>query len=107
MGMVLCTNLLMVYSILERYPLHMGHLFAEILSHKGKFIRLGAIFAGPYITRLIRGMRLMKRTQGMKVVDAITMLRILTLVSIRIIERRGNTYHLQRHHGMSTQDPGL
>ncbi|WP_375706372.1 hypothetical protein, partial [Bartonella sp. CL2QHWL] len=70
-GVVSRADLLMMYSILERYPIHLGHLFAELISHQATSTRLGAIFAGPYITRLIRGLGLIEHTQGMRVVSAV------------------------------------
>lgn len=99
------SDLLMLYCILECNPLHMGHFFTDILAHQGKFVHLGAIFTRPYITQMIRGMGLIEHTQVMKIVGTIALLGMLTLVSIRIVEKRGNTYLLTQHHGMSTHDP--
>lgn len=62
------SDLLMLYNIFERYPLHLGYFFANMLAHQGYYVCLGAIFTGPYITRLIRGMGLIERTQGMQIV---------------------------------------
>lgn len=41
----------------------MGHLFAEIISHQGQYVHLGAIFTRPYITQLIIGMGLIDHTE--------------------------------------------
>lgn len=69
-GVVTHPDLLMMYNILERYPLHLGHLFANVLTHQGHSTRLGGIFVKPYIMRLIQGLGLIKHTQGMTIVDA-------------------------------------
>lgn len=61
----------MLYGILERYPLHMGHLIAEVLAHQWQFVSVGAIFAGLYSTWMIRGMGLIEHPEGMTVVNAI------------------------------------
>lgn len=60
-GVVSCANILMLYSIIEHYPLHMENLITEVLAHQGQFVHLQTIFVGPYITQMIRGMGLSGR----------------------------------------------
>ena len=105
-GSVTRSDLLMLYSIIEHYPIHLGHLLAELLYHQGTHSRLGAIFAGPFITRLIKGMGLLDQTQGMKIVGSMTPLGVQTLVSMGIIERVGDRIRLVQTQGARAQDPG-
>ena len=105
-GVVTRTDLLMLYSIVERYPIHLGHLFATLIAHQGISIRLGSIFVGPYITRMIRGLGLIELTRGMKVVGSIAPLGMPTLLSIGMVRKSGTTYRLKQHEGRSARDPG-
>lgn len=42
----------------------MGHILLEYLLHQGQYARVGVLFSGLYITRLIMGMGLMDPIQG-------------------------------------------
>ena len=105
-GVVTRTDLLMLYSIVEHYPIHLGHLFGVLLAHQGTSIRLGSIFTGPYIMRMIRGLRLIELARGMRIVGSIVPLGMPTLLSIGIVKKSGTTYRLERHGGRNARDPG-
>lgn len=57
-GVVGWQESLFLYSITERDPIHLDYMLADFIAHQGQHVSLGAIFAGPYIMRLIRGMGL-------------------------------------------------
>jgi len=70
---------------------------AEAFIHQAQFARLGAIFTGPYITRLIRGMNLLDRARDMTIVGGVAPLSATILQASGLIEKRGNSYRLSRH----------
>lgn len=81
----------MLYSIIERYPIHLGHLFAELFVNQGTYTRLGSIFAGPYITHMIRGMGLIEHSRDMHIVGGFSPLGMATMFSMGMVEKHGDT----------------
>lgn len=51
-------ELLFLYSMVERCPIHLGYMLVDFISYQGQHILLGEIFTGPYIMRWIKGMGL-------------------------------------------------
>lgn len=96
-GEITRADLLMLYSTTERYPINLGRLCADLLVRQGTYARLGAIFAGPYVTRLMRGMGLIARIAGMQVVGGTTPLGLATLCAMGLVDQRGDGYTLIRH----------
>ena len=90
------SDLLLLYSIVERLPIHLGYIMADLISHQGHYPRLAKIFTGPYITRLIRGMGLIDRTQGMQVAGGTISLRLTTLCSMGLVSVRNGVYFIVR-----------
>lgn len=101
-----CTDLLMMYSVIEHYSTNLGHHFADLLVHQGTFADLGAIFTGPYITHLIRGMRLILHTQVMHVVCNTTSIRMATLFAMGLVEKHGDKFALLQHSVMGERIVG-
>lgn len=56
--------MLYLYSMTKRRLLHLEFILVEFLTHQGQHTRLSTIFAGPYITCLIRGVGLWKELEG-------------------------------------------
>lgn len=55
-------------STMNGFHLHLGYEVAASISHQGINPRIGALFVGPYITRLIRRMGILERVDRMRVV---------------------------------------
>lgn len=98
---------MILYSIVECQPIHLGHLIVVLLAHQGTLICFGVIFTEPYITHMIRSLGLIELTRGMRVVGFIELLGMPALLSMAIVERSGTTYRLKRHGGRNAQDLGL
>ena len=84
--MVTHSDLNIIFNMFERYPIHLRHLFADLIAHQGQYAHLGMIFVGPYITLLIRGMGLLERTRTMDVIGDMAPLGTSTLLSIGLME---------------------
>lgn len=52
-GVVGWQELLFLYKLVERGPIHFGYALTEFIAHQGQHICLGVIFTIPYITSLI------------------------------------------------------
>lgn len=86
-----------MFGIVEQHPIHLGHLVAEAFLRQGQRTKLGAIFVGPYMTRLIRCMGLLKCTRGMTMVGDVAALGPATLRVIGLVERKDGSYIFMRH----------
>lgn len=58
-GVVRWLKLLFIYSQVECHPIHLGHILVDYIAHQGQYVCLSMIFAGPYLTCLIRVIGLM------------------------------------------------
>jgi len=58
-------DLLIMYSMINHYPLNLAYVVAECISRHNQHPPVGIIFAGPYITRLVRGLGAMGRIRLM------------------------------------------
>lgn len=63
-GVVGRKELLLLFSLVEHRSIHLGYALADFIARHGQHVRLGTIFAYPYITCLIRGMGMADRLQG-------------------------------------------
>lgn len=68
-------------------PLHLGHIIAEYLRHQGQYARVGVLFSGPYITRLIMGMGLLDAIRGIEKTIAPAPLGLETMRMMGMIRR--------------------
>jgi len=93
-GVLSRQELLYLYSMEHRVPLHMGHVVAEYLRHQGQYARVGAIFSGPYITRLIMGMGLVETIRGAERTMVPAPLSLETLRQMGLIQRRGDSGYI-------------
>lgn len=81
--MVLRQELLFLYNLVECRPILLGYALANFTTHKGQHVSLGAIFVGPYIIRLTRGIGLVDLLQRQEVVSGTSLLGLDTLQPIR------------------------
>lgn len=63
-GVLSRQELLYLYLMVQRQPLHLGHIVAEYLRHQGLYGWISVLFFGPYIMRLIMGMGLLDAIRG-------------------------------------------
>lgn len=56
--------LLYLYSMVQNEPIHLGHIVAEYLRHQSQYAKIGVLFSGAYITRLIMGISLLDAIKG-------------------------------------------
>lgn len=89
-GVITGSNLLMLYIIIKRYSINLGHLLADLVMYKWTFASLKSIFVGPYITSMIRGMGLIAHTWGMCIISGTTPLGMSTLFSMGLVEKHDN-----------------
>ncbi|KAJ0985422.1 hypothetical protein J5N97_003778 [Dioscorea zingiberensis] len=93
-GVVTVTDLFILYSILERVPIHLGYVFVDYLVHQGTHTRLRTITAGPYITCLIIGMGLEEKTEDMERLQLLAALGMSTLCQMGRVRHAGGRYRL-------------
>ncbi|KAJ0962269.1 hypothetical protein J5N97_030097 [Dioscorea zingiberensis] len=93
-GKVTISDLFILYSIFERVPIHLGYVVADYLVHQGTHTRLKTITAGPYITRLIIGMGLEEKTEGMERLQLMIGLGMSTLFQMVLVKHSGSRYTL-------------
>lgn len=86
------SDLLMLYGIIERYLIHLEHLFIEFFVHQGTFTCLGSIFARPFITHMIRGMGFITHTRAIHIVGGLKPSGMATMFSMGVVEKWGNTF---------------
>jgi len=75
--------------MVQRVPLHLGHIVAEYIRHQGQYARVGVIFCGPYITRLIIGIGLLDTIRGAERTMVPAPLSLETLRQMGLIRRHG------------------
>jgi len=82
--------------MVKNVPLHLGYVLAEYLRHQGQYARVGVIFAGPFITRLLIGMGLRDsvRRAEQTVTPAPITLETLRLMGMARRHRRDRIYIL-------------
>ena len=81
------TDLLYLYSMTQGVPLHLGHVVADFFRHQSQYLRTGALFVGPYVTRLMFQMRLMLSVRGKERVSTPTPLGLVTLRLMGVVRR--------------------
>lgn len=81
-------------------------MLAYYIAHKGQHVHLGAIFADPYIIKLILGMGLADRLQRKKIIDGMAYLGINTHNLTGTVVCHGSRYVLTPA-PLSTQLVGL
>ncbi|WP_375645352.1 hypothetical protein, partial [Bartonella sp. CL5QHWL] len=98
-GLLNRQDLLYLYSMVKNVPLHLGYVLAEYLRHQGQYARVGVIFAGPFITRLLIGMGLRDgvRRAEKTVTPAPITLETLRLMGIARRDRSDGIYILKMH----------
>lgn len=74
------------------------------MHHKAIDTKMGVIFAGPYISRLIQGIGLREAVSGIKVEGSNTLITLDTLQSLRMVQVVGIT-HGTRNSIISTPVP--
>jgi len=95
-GVLSRQDLLYLYSMVKSVPLHLGYVLAEYLRHQGQYARIGVIFAGPFITRLLirMGFRDGLRRAEQTVTSAPITLETLRLMGMARRHRRDGIYIL-------------
>lgn len=63
-------NVLYLYSMVQSFPIHLGYILTDNLSHQGQYVRVRVLFFRPYITQLIRGMGHIEAIQGAEKVSS-------------------------------------
>jgi len=92
----------LLLSMVNGFHLHLGYEVAFSIQRQGTNPRIGAIFVGAYITRLVRQMGLLPGTviSGMRVVGGVLPVSIETLRSMGMLHRvqtaRGIEYQIRR-----------
>ncbi|KAH7659753.1 hypothetical protein IHE45_16G050900 [Dioscorea alata] len=89
-GVLSRQELLYLYSMVESEPLHLGHIVADYIRHQGQYPRVGVIFAGPYITRLLIGLGLRDGVRGAEKTNVPVPLGTDTLRMMGMIRRGGS-----------------
>lgn len=74
-------------SMTDGFHLHLGYEVAGSISHQGAIPRIGALFVGPYISRLIRYMRILEGNDRMRLVGSVTPMTLETLRSMGMLQR--------------------
>ena len=87
-GVVGEQDLLYLLSMRERYPIHLGYAVANFIHTQAHRKKTAALYAGHYITRLVRGMGLFDHLPPMELMCRMTPIQLTTLVSMRMLERR-------------------
>ncbi|KAJ0985465.1 hypothetical protein J5N97_003821 [Dioscorea zingiberensis] len=93
-GKVIVTDLFFPYSIFERVPIHLGYVLSDYLVHQETHTRFKTITAGPYITRLIIGLGLEEKTEGMERLQHMTAMGMSTLCQMGLVKHFGSHYTL-------------
>lgn len=57
--------------MVDRRPIHLGHVLPNFLAHQCQHVRLSAIFTGPFVTRLVQGMGLLEYLEGLLTVSTL------------------------------------
>ena len=87
-GVVGVKDLLCLYSMRERYPIHLGYHLAEFIWEQGTRTKKAAIYAGHYITHLVTEISLFDRFPQMLIMKEIEPLDMVVLSHMRMVERR-------------------
>ncbi|KAJ0967993.1 hypothetical protein J5N97_024910 [Dioscorea zingiberensis] len=93
-GVVTVSDRFLLYSIFERTPIHLGYVLADYIAHQGQSHKHKHIIAGPYITRLIRGMPVELRTDGIEHLHLMQPLGMNTLLQMKLVQLSGGRYRL-------------
>ena len=65
---------------------------AELIARQGQNPKLGTIFAGPYITHLVRGMNFLDSVRSMERIGSSRPLWLATFLAIGIVEHYGQEF---------------
>lgn len=87
-------ELLYLYSIVQNEPLYLRHIFVEYLCHYGQYTRVGVLFSGPYITRVIVVMGLMDVIRGAEKIRVPSPLGLETMHLMGMIRRYGDRVYV-------------
>ncbi|KAJ0963128.1 hypothetical protein J5N97_028250 [Dioscorea zingiberensis] len=105
-GVVIVTDRLFLYSIIERVPIHLRYVLADYLAHQRQSTRLTDIHAGPYSTSLIIGMGLEADLEGEQHQKLVSPLDMTLLTQIGLVWRAGGRYTLVGHLSGSSDEEG-
>ena len=78
-GVVSARDILYLYSMVERITIHLGYEIVNFIKHHAHNLKVSVIFVGPYIMRLLRGLRVLAGTKDMQRVSATVPLSMETL----------------------------
>jgi len=101
-GVVSLRELDMLMSMVDGFHLHLGFEVAYYIHRQGTNPRIGAIFVGPYITRIIRSMGLLPCDiiSGLRAIGGVLPVTIETLRSMGMLRRiqtaQGIMYQVRR-----------
>lgn len=97
-------DLLIMYSMINSYAVNLTYVVVECISHHNQHPPVGAIFAGPCITRLVRGMNALGCIRSMERVGGAIPLGIQTLRAIGLLKCCGGIYSLTGQEESSSSD---
>ena len=80
-------DLFYLYSMRERYPIHLGYAVANFIMGQAQRRKTAALYAGHFITHLVRGMGLWSELPPMELMCRMAPLGISTLTAMHMIQR--------------------
>ena len=80
-------DLFYLYSMRERYPIHLGYAVANFIMGQAQRRKTAALYAGHFITHLVRGMGFLSELSPMELMWRMAPLGISTLTAMHMIQR--------------------